>query len=236
MTGSMTWLSLAGLATALVCAGADVRAAELVATTDASGHAVVSNIGRSSGPTRSVRPRRDGAARRAARARYAPLVRAAAQRYSLPTRLIEAVIAVESDFDPQALSRAGAQGLMQLMPETARELGVRDPWDPAENIDGGAFYLRQLLDRFGQNRTLAIAAYNAGPTAVERAGRVPRIPETERYVRKVRAELGIGSLVHGTSRLRSVEGTGGRVVTNIGYTQSSLRVIRDQGRITLTNR
>ncbi len=100
-----------------------------------------------------------------------------------------AIIACESDWNPRARSSKGAQGLMQLMPATAEELGVRDPWNPRENIEGGVRYLRQLLDRFGNDRTLAAAAYNAGPGAVERYGGVPPFPETRTYVERIEARM-----------------------------------------------
>src|SRR5205085_4766800 len=114
-------------------------------------------------------------------------VDAAASANALPARLIEAVIAVESGFDPRARSRSGARGLMQLMPATARSMGVDDLLDPGQNIHAGARYLRLLLDRFGGDLTLALAAYNAGPGSVERAGGVPRKRETVDYVRRVRS-------------------------------------------------
>jgi soluble lytic murein transglycosylase-like protein len=98
--------------------------------------------------------------------------------------LIEAVIANESSFDPNVTSSAGARGLMQLMPDTAASLGVRDAYDPAENVWGGTRYLRGLLDRFGDMK-LAVAAYNAGPAAVERYGGVPPYAQTQTYVRNV---------------------------------------------------
>jgi len=112
------------------------------------------------------------------------LVHAAALRHGIDPDLIHAVIRAESDYDPYCRSHAGAMGLMQLMPGTAQALGVTDAWDPAQNVDGGARYLRQQLDRFGDLR-LALAAYNAGPGAVSRYGGVPPYDETRTYVERV---------------------------------------------------
>jgi soluble lytic murein transglycosylase-like protein len=115
---------------------------------------------------------------------YLPLIREAELRHRLPPRLLQALIWAESRFNPLAVSPAGAAGLAQLMPATARELGVANRHDPQENIDGGARYLRQMLDRFGSVH-LALAAYNAGPGAVTKAGGIPRNRETPGYVRSV---------------------------------------------------
>lgn len=108
-----------------------------------------------------------------------------AERHQLDPRLVSAVIQVESAFQPAALSHKGAMGLMQLMPDTARQLAVEDPWDPAQNVGGGTAYLRHLLDKFGGQLELALAGYNAGPDAVQRYGGIPPFEETRSYVEKV---------------------------------------------------
>lgn len=115
-----------------------------------------------------------------------PYIMEASRLYGVEPALIAAVIQSESAFDSQAVSWAGARGLMQLMPATAREMGCRDPFDPRQNILGGSRYLRLMLDRFGGNMTLALAAYNAGPDRVAKNFRVPDIPETKNYVVTVR--------------------------------------------------
>ncbi len=113
------------------------------------------------------------------------VIREVARRYGLNESLVMAVIHAESRFDHRAVSRKGARGLMQLMPGTARELGVRDSFDPVENIEGGVRYLRSLLDGFGGKLHLALAAYNAGRDAVLQHRGIPPFPETQNYVRQV---------------------------------------------------
>jgi soluble lytic murein transglycosylase-like protein len=123
---------------------------------------------------------------RLSRSLVSPIVHEASNTYHLPTALIHAMIEVESNYDPLAISTKGAKGLMQLMPETAKRFGAVNSLDPRENILTGSRYLRWLMDYFNQDLTLAVAAYNAGEMAVVRAGyRIPRYSETQKYVPKV---------------------------------------------------
>jgi soluble lytic murein transglycosylase-like protein len=114
-----------------------------------------------------------------------PLVEDAAKREGVQTDLVQAVIAEESAARPCAVSRAGAQGMMQLMPDTASELGVKDPFNPKENIDAGTRLLKQLLTKYGGDVSLALGAYNAGSARVDREGGIPSIPETINYVNDI---------------------------------------------------
>jgi soluble lytic murein transglycosylase len=115
----------------------------------------------------------------------ASLIRQHALQAGLDPRLVQAVVQVESGYNPRALSRKGAMGLMQLMPDTAKLMQVKDPWNVDENIRGGTTYLRQVLDDFGGQLNLGLAAYNAGPTAVDRHNGVPPYPETRNYIERV---------------------------------------------------
>ena len=191
-------LLVAALATLAWPSQAD---AQIYAWRDASGNLVLSDRQLDSSATtytvpqapsfRSTRP----AATTDVLERFEPLVQEHSARQSLRADLVRAVIQVESGFNPWARSPKGAMGLMQLMPATARELGVRNAYDPEENIRGGTEYLRQLLDKYQGDEELALAAYNAGSGAVDRYGRqVPPYRETKDYVRKV------GSAADGTMR------------------------------------
>ncbi len=116
---------------------------------------------------------------------FEELIRAAAEKHGVEAQLIASVIAVESNFNPRAVSRKQARGLMQLMPETAARFAVADSFDPAQNIEAGTRYLKELLARYSQDLRLALAAYNAGPEKVEQYQGVPPYGETQNYIRKV---------------------------------------------------
>jgi soluble lytic murein transglycosylase-like protein len=120
---------------------------------------------------------------------FGNLIHAAAEKHGVDERLITHVIAVESNFNPRAISHKRALGLMQLLPVTAARFSVANAFDPAQNIEAGTRYLKELLDRYSGNLPLALAAYNAGPEMVERYRGVPPFPETQKYVRQITARM-----------------------------------------------
>ena len=179
----IAWLAVAALCT-LAAAGAS--AGRIYTFVDENGVTHFTNVPNDAryAPVSKSTSRREMERTAPAYRGYDGLILLNARANDLPPALVKAVIAAESRFDTAAVSRAGAQGLMQLMPETARQLGVDDPFRPDENVRGGTRYLRAMLDRYG-DMVRALAAYNAGPTAVDQYRGVPPYPETRDYVRRV---------------------------------------------------
>lgn len=190
----MTRALAVALIVLVVSAVADTAQAQIYSWRDAEGRLVLSDrpmdpsaltigVGRSGAvrTTASIRPRTAG--------RYDGLIERHAAAIGVRPDLVRAVIQVESAYNPRAVSSVGALGLMQLMPGTADELGVSDPFDPDQNIRGGVTYLRRLLDRYDGSEELALAAYNAGPGAVERYGnQIPPYQETRQFVGRIRRQ------------------------------------------------
>jgi len=172
----------------LAASSLPARADQIVCIVDEHGHKVYINIGDSPSSaseraSRTFRPARG-------KSSLPPeevdrLVQQAATDSQVDPRLVHAIIQTESDYNPNAVSNKGAMGLMQLIPATAQRFGVENPFDPKQNIEGGVSYLRHLLDLFGGDLTLSLAAYNAGENSVLRSGGVPDFNETKNYVRKV---------------------------------------------------
>ena len=163
-------------------------AGEIVSITDEHGRKIFINAGetRAKGGLATRALRRD----KAGNASLPPpeindLVEQTASRLQIDPQLVHAIIKVESEYDPKAVSRKGAMGLMQLIPETAQRFGVENPFNPKENIEGGVSYLKYLLDLYRGDLSLSLAAYNAGEGAVQRFGGIPSFVETQDYVRKV---------------------------------------------------
>ncbi|NOZ69222.1 MAG: lytic transglycosylase domain-containing protein [Deferribacteres bacterium] len=155
--------------------------AEIYTYTDKNGVIHLTNIPGGTGNAAKTHPAETAGSAK----RYDRIIREKSLKYNIEPSVIKAMISVESGWNPRAVSEKGALGLMQLMPSTARDMLINDPFDPEENIEGGVRYLRHLLNRFNGDLSLALAAYNAGPSRVEKSGGIPPIPETENYVIKV---------------------------------------------------
>jgi soluble lytic murein transglycosylase-like protein len=158
----------------------------------------------------------------AVRSRYSGEIREIAARHGVDADLVEAVIRVESAFNPRAVSNRGAQGLMQLMPRTASALGVRNVFDPYQNIEGGVRHLRYLLDRYPGNVPLALAAYNAGEKAVDYYRGVPPYAETTQYVQRILGQSPAGGSGSRTVIYRYIERDGTVTITNVPRARSAL--------------
>lgn len=179
-------ISIAALLLVLLLAGITPAEADIYRYVDANGRVQFTdtpthgrwNMYRKEGPSTSTGHRS-----------YRDIIRRYANSYSLEEALVKAVIKVESDYQPRVVSKKGALGLMQLIPETAKSLKVRNPFDPSENIRGGSQYLRRMLDLFNNDLELALAAYNSGPSTVQRYGGIPPYDETRNYVKKVKHYL-----------------------------------------------
>lgn len=202
----------------LLCAWAPAAEAQIYALREADGTLVLSDkpLGPNArtfavqGTSGGIRTTTRTGSASARSARYDSAIEEHAANHRVRPELVRAVIQVESGFNPRATSHKGAMGLMQLMPGTAADLGVVNPYNPEENIRGGVAYLRQLLDKFGGNEELALAAYNAGPGAVTRYGdAIPPYRETRQYVDKVRARTNV-TTVNGSTIYKIFKVIGGR--------------------------
>jgi soluble lytic murein transglycosylase-like protein len=151
------------------------------------------------------------AGRDEARRLYDPIVKVYSTKYKVPADLIHSIIKAESDYDCRALSDKGAAGLMQLMPATAAQYGVRDRFDPDDNIMGGVRYLKDLIKLFNNNTRFVLAAYNAGQNAIARFGGIPPYPETLEYIRRVMADYP-KSTIQGGPGIQKLRTADGRVV------------------------
>lgn len=211
----MSWIIRILIVGALLCASFPSRAhgqiyswreadgSLVLSTTPKAGATKTYTVGTAGSSIRTTRPAISSRAQK-----FEPLIATYAAEHNVRADLVRAVIQAESAFNPLARSHKGAMGLMQLMPGTAAELGVEDPYDPEQNISGGVRYLRALLDQYSHNEELALAAYNAGPGAVDRYDGVPPYRETRDYIERIRNVSPRPS----TTMYRKVEVVNGREV------------------------
>lgn len=196
---------------AYLSGSACLRAGQIATITDQNGQTVYVN-GNSNSTPESARPDLVQSNQLlAGPAQIDSIINRVSSRYQVDPKLIHAMIRVESNYDPSAVSSKGAMGLMQLIPATAERFGVRNPFDPKQNIQGGISYLKYLLHLFGGNLPLSLAAYNAGEQTVIRSGGIPEIPETEHYVRA------ITHLYHSNNTSSAVAASAERIVPIVRY-------------------
>jgi soluble lytic murein transglycosylase-like protein len=201
-----------------VFGGSRPAQAQIYSWRDANGILVVSNVPRGGGKpvtaaSRSLTARVGAPVLMSTNSTYEPMIREHSMLEGVRADLVRAVIQVESAFNPRALSPKGAMGLMQLMPATAVRFGVLDAFNPAENIRAGVRYLKQLLNRYDDNEELALAAYNAGPLAVDQHGsQIPPYKETQDYVRRINALRGVTPGAPSATVYKSVDVIDGRPV------------------------
>jgi soluble lytic murein transglycosylase-like protein len=204
--------------------------AQIYAWRDANGVLTVSDRPKDSGVRAVVVPVAPSLSTRSNPV-FEPLIQQHAARQGIQPDLVRAVIQVESAFNPRAVSPKGAMGLMQLMPATAARYGVRDPFNPAENIRAGVTYLRQLLDRYDRNEQLALAAYNAGPGAVDKYGStIPPYRETRNYVHRIKGIRGTIRSAPGTRVFKFIEIVDGRPIAKYTNTKPESGDYEEVGR------
>ena len=173
------------LAVSLVCINSNNSLSDIYMYIDSNGIVHFTNTPTSTDYKLYIKEKTQRIQQRISTKKYDDIIKKAQKRYGVEFSLIKAVIQVESGFNPKAVSKKGAKGLMQIMPDNYKNLSVKDPFNPSQNIMGGTLYLQRLLKRYKYKLPLALAAYNAGPQAVDKYKRIPPYEETQNFVRKV---------------------------------------------------